>query len=58
MRASWPSSALALVRARNLLLSAAGVAIGGFLAQGRVAMPELLLWAMVWGLLRNATRGQ
>jgi len=37
---------LRLVRARNLLLSAAGVGIGGVLAQGRPVFPALVLWAM------------
>lgn len=46
MRGWWPFSVLTLIRARNLLLSAAGVAIGGFLAQGHIAMPDMLLWAM------------
>lgn len=54
MRASWPSSALALVRARNLLLSAAGVAIGGFLAQAHIAMPAVLLRAMASAALLGA----
>jgi len=54
MRASWPASVLTLVRARNLLLSAAGVAIGGFLAQGHVAMPDVLLWAMASAALLGA----
>lgn len=40
------ASALALVRARNLLLSAAGVAIGGVLAQGRASFPPVVWWAM------------
>lgn len=43
----WPASVLGLVRARNLLLSAAGVAIGGVLAQGRAAFPDAVLWAML-----------
>ena len=37
----------ALVRLRNLLLGAAGVAIGGVLVQGCLALPAPLLWAMV-----------
>ena len=41
-----PASALALVRTRNLLLSAAGVAIGGVLAQGRASIPPVVWWAM------------
>jgi len=54
MPGSWPSNVLALVRARNLLLSAAGVAIGGFLAQGHIAMPAVLQWAMVSAALLGA----
>ena len=46
MSGSWVTSALELVRARNLLLSAAGVAIGGVLAQGRASFPPVLWWAM------------
>src|SRR5437773_1618059 len=40
-------SLLALIRVRNLLLSAAGVAIGGVLAQGRVVLPGMLRLAML-----------
>lgn len=43
----WAADVLALVRGRNLLLSAAGVGIGGVLAQGRVNVPPLVLWAMI-----------
>ncbi len=50
MRRSRALSALALVRPRNLLLAAAGVAVGGFLALGRVAFPAALLWAMASAL--------
>ena len=46
MARSWAADALALVRARNLLLSAAGVAIGGVLAQGQVSVPPMVWWAM------------
>ncbi len=46
MRRSRAASALALVRPRNLLIAAAGVAVGGVLALGRVAFPTALLWAM------------
>src|SRR5437867_3909695 len=46
MGGSWAPELLALVRPRNLLLSAAGVAIGGVLAQGRAAFPPVVLWAM------------
>lgn len=46
MRQSWPTSALRLVRLRNLLIAAAGVAVGGVLAQGRVAFPAVLLLAI------------
>jgi geranylgeranylglycerol-phosphate geranylgeranyltransferase len=40
------AAALALVRPRNLGIAAAGVAVGGFLALGRAALPAPLLWAM------------
>ena len=46
MARSWAADALALVRARNLVLSAAGVAIGGVLAQGRATFPAMVWWAM------------
>jgi geranylgeranylglycerol-phosphate geranylgeranyltransferase len=46
MKRSPAASALALVRPRNLLIAAAGVAVGGFLALGRAALPAALLWAM------------
>jgi geranylgeranylglycerol-phosphate geranylgeranyltransferase len=46
MRRSWTTDALGLIRLPNLLLSAAGVAIGGVLAQGSLAMPPVLLLAM------------
>jgi geranylgeranylglycerol-phosphate geranylgeranyltransferase len=38
--------AAAIVRPRNLVMAAAGVAIGGFLALGRFAIPAALWWAM------------
>lgn len=47
MPRSWATSFLALVRVRNLLLSAAGVAIGGVLAQGRFVFPGMLRLAML-----------
>ncbi|HVO34741.1 MAG TPA: geranylgeranylglycerol-phosphate geranylgeranyltransferase [Gemmatimonadales bacterium] len=50
MLRSRAASALALVRPRNLLIAAAGVAVGGFLALGRVAFPAPLLWAMASAL--------
>lgn len=46
MPRSWLASAAALVRVKNLVLAAAGVAIGGFLALGRPALPTALVWAM------------
>jgi geranylgeranylglycerol-phosphate geranylgeranyltransferase len=42
--------ALAIVRPRNLVLAAAGVAVGGFFALGSVAFPAGLLWAMASAL--------
>lgn len=50
MRRSSAAELLALVRGRNLLIAAAGVAIGGALALGRVAFPRELLWAMLSAL--------
>lgn len=47
MRRSWTTDVLALIRLPNLLLSAAGVAIGGVLAQGRLAFPPVLSLAML-----------
>jgi len=46
MPRSRAADALSLVRARNLLLSAAGVGIGGVLAQGHATFPPMILWAM------------
>jgi len=51
MGRSWPASALALVRARNLVMTAAGVLIGGVLAQGSFALPPQLLWAALSAVL-------
>jgi geranylgeranylglycerol-phosphate geranylgeranyltransferase len=50
MRRSRAASALALVRPSNLLIAAAGVAVGGVLALGRVAFPPGLVWAMASAL--------
>ncbi len=46
MPPSWIGSAAQLVRLKNLLLAAAGVAIGGALATGRPGFSAPLLWAM------------
>jgi geranylgeranylglycerol-phosphate geranylgeranyltransferase len=54
MARSWAADTLALVRARNLLLSAAGVAIGGVLAQGRVTLPLMVWWAMASAMCLGA----
>ena len=58
MRRSWVAEVAALVRGRNLLIAAAGVAIGGALAMGRVAFPRDLVWAILsavgLGALGNA----
>lgn len=54
MARSWAADALALVRARNLLLSAAGVAIGGVLAQGRPTFPAMVWWAMASAICLGA----
>jgi len=50
MRRSRAASAVALIRPRNLVIAAAGVAVGGVLALGRVAFPPALLWAMASAL--------
>ena len=50
MRRSRAASALALVRPRNLLIAAAGVAVGGLLALGHVVFPAGLVWAMASAL--------
>ena len=47
MERSWPAEVVTLVRGRNLLLAAAGVAIGGALTLGRVAFPRELVLAML-----------
>ncbi len=47
MPGSRAASLLALVRVPNLVISAAGVAIGGVLAQGHFAMPGSLRLAML-----------
>jgi len=47
MERSWPAEFVTLVRGRNLLLAAAGVAIGGALTLGRVAFPRELALAML-----------
>jgi geranylgeranylglycerol-phosphate geranylgeranyltransferase len=47
MPRSWPAEVVTLVRGRNLLLAAAGVAIGGALALGRVALPRELVLALL-----------
>lgn len=54
MKRSWPASVVALVRLPNLLLSAAGVAIGGVLAQGSLAFPPVLQLAMLSAILLGA----
>jgi geranylgeranylglycerol-phosphate geranylgeranyltransferase len=48
-RATPPSFApgpFSIVRPGNLVMAAAGVAIGGLLALGRAVLPDTLLWAM------------
>lgn len=54
MPRSWTTSVLGLVRLPNLLLSAAGVAIGGVLAQGNFAFPTVLWLAMISAALLGA----
>ncbi len=46
MPPSRPASLAALVRLPNLVIAAAGVAVGGFLVQGRLGWPEPLVWAL------------
>lgn len=46
MPPSLTPSAPAIVRPGNLVMAAAGVAVGGFLAQGRFGFPSALWWAM------------
>lgn len=45
---------LALVRARNLLMAAAGVAIGGVLAVGSLRIETAVAWAMASAMLLGA----
>ena len=47
MPRSRAADVFALIRLRNLLLSAAGVAIGGVLAMGRITFPPVLWIAML-----------
>ena len=42
----WMPGAASIVRPRNLVLAAAGVAVGGFLALERFSVPPALWWAM------------
>jgi geranylgeranylglycerol-phosphate geranylgeranyltransferase len=48
------TSVLSLIRARNLLLTAAGVAIGGILAQGSAGIGTAVGWAIVSAMLLGA----
>jgi geranylgeranylglycerol-phosphate geranylgeranyltransferase len=54
MARSWVAELVALVRGRNLLMAAAGVAVGGTLALGRVAVPRELTLAMLSAMLLGA----
>jgi geranylgeranylglycerol-phosphate geranylgeranyltransferase len=54
MARSWVAELVALVRGRNLLMAAAGVAVGGTLALGRVAVPRELGLAMLSAMLLGA----
>jgi geranylgeranylglycerol-phosphate geranylgeranyltransferase len=54
MARSWVAELGALLRGRNLLITAAGVAVGGTLALGRVALPRELLLAMFSAMLLGA----
>lgn len=47
-------AALRLVRAQNLLIAAAGVLAGGWIALGAVALPKALLFAAVSGIALGA----
>jgi len=47
MRRSWPADLATLVRGRNLVIAATGVAIGGALALGRVSLPRELVLAIL-----------
>ncbi|MGH7700965.1 MAG: UbiA family prenyltransferase, partial [Gemmatimonadales bacterium] len=44
------SDLLRLVRAHNLLIAAAGVLAGGWIALGRLAVPDALGWAAASGV--------
>jgi 4-hydroxybenzoate polyprenyltransferase len=48
------SAVLRLVRAPNLLIAAAGVLAGGWIALGRVAVPKELLFAAISGMALGA----
>lgn len=54
MARSWVAEVVALVRGRNLLIAAVGVAVGGTLALGRVALPRELGLAMLSAMLLAA----
>jgi len=54
MPPSWPASLATLVRLRNLLMAAAGVAIGGVLVRGRIVIPPEIWWAMASAFLLGA----
>ena len=54
MARSWVAELVALVRGRNLLIAAAGVAVGGTLALGRIAVPRELALAMLSAMLLGA----
>lgn len=46
MPPSWPGRIAGLIRLPNLVMTAAGVAVGAFLAMGSIVWPHQLLWAM------------
>jgi geranylgeranylglycerol-phosphate geranylgeranyltransferase len=54
MARSSVAEVVALLRGRNLLMAAAGVAVGGTLTLGRVALPRELLFAAVSAMLLGA----
>jgi len=54
MPPSWPASLATLVRLRNLVMAAAGVAVGGVLARGRITIPPEIWWAMASAALLGA----
>jgi geranylgeranylglycerol-phosphate geranylgeranyltransferase len=54
MPPSLTPSAPTIIRPRNLVLAAAGVAVGGFLALGRFAFPAALWWAIPSAILLGA----